>query len=69
MTDHKYEIDVLRSRGGLHSTLAADLLELHDKTGISLDEWNSARTFVECEVRMAVRSKAGDMFKVHPNGV
>lgn len=27
--------------------LAADLLELHDQTGISLDDWKSAREFVE----------------------
>lgn len=27
--------------------VAADLLEIHDATGISLDNWPSARTFVE----------------------
>lgn len=27
--------------------LAADLLECHDQTGISLDNWPSARAFVE----------------------
>lgn len=27
--------------------LAADLLEMHDATGISLDNWPAARTFVE----------------------
>lgn len=27
--------------------LAADLLEAHDETGISLDDWAVARTFVE----------------------
>jgi hypothetical protein len=27
--------------------LARDLRELHDRTGISLDKWKSARTFVE----------------------
>ncbi len=27
--------------------LAADLLEIHDATGISLDDWPAAREFVE----------------------
>lgn len=28
-------------------SVAADLLELHDRTGISLDNWRSARAMVE----------------------
>ena len=31
---------------GAHA-LAADLLELHNATGISLDDWDSARRFVQ----------------------
>lgn len=27
--------------------VAADLLEIHAQTGLSLDHWDSARTFVE----------------------
>lgn len=61
-TDHSGSIAQLRSVADLHleepSTehskqhalnlqLAADLLELHDDTGISLDAWDSARQFVE----------------------
>lgn len=33
--------------------LAADLLELHDRTGISLDDWTAAREFVERRMRWA----------------
>lgn len=36
------------SRGGYVTLmLAADLLEAHDQTGISLDDWPYAREFVE----------------------
>ena len=43
VTDHKYEIDILRSVHTVQAGLAADMLELHDKTGISLDNWENAR--------------------------
>ena len=36
--------------GALAYELAADLLELHDDTGISLDNWESARMFVETRI-------------------
>jgi hypothetical protein len=43
--------DVLEANGAtddcLLYDLAADLLEIHDATGISLDNWRSARLFVE----------------------
>lgn len=53
-TDHSDVIEVLRLLGdiahgmeGIELRLAADLLEAHDQTGISLDDWPNARRFVE----------------------
>lgn len=53
-TDHDEEIRRLRtieSRTAgperLNIRLAAELLEAHDQTGISLDDWPTARRFVE----------------------
>lgn len=52
-TDHSEEIEDLRKRAGNKDhgantlLLAADLLEMHDATGISLDRWATARKFVE----------------------
>ena len=62
MTAHVNDIKVLRDRAkwrekftdaGSNKTerlafeTAADLLELHDSTGISLDNWESARGLIE----------------------
>ena len=54
-TDHSADINRLRAEA--HGTdnrgsrlvlfTAADLLEIHDDTGISLDEWPAARLLVE----------------------
>lgn len=54
-TDHSEEIAQLREYARyldnhfdiLCRFLAADLLEAHDQTGISLDDWPYARRFVE----------------------
>jgi phosphosulfolactate phosphohydrolase-like enzyme len=53
-SDHSVEIAQLRTRVGdgtvanaLTLAVAADLLEAHDETGISLDDWLSARLLVE----------------------
>lgn len=55
-TDHSEEILLLRLHAdmarvdrdfSLSLRLAADLLEAHDQTGISLDTWRVARAFVE----------------------
>ena len=55
-TDHSTAIALLRTRAEqlksdrdtqLAMEVAADLLELHDDTGISLDAWASAREMVE----------------------
>lgn len=58
-TDHSADIQTLRDRinqGGaflvpplrrLVYGTAADLLELHDSTGISLDNWTHARGLIE----------------------
>ena len=45
-TDHSQYIDALREHNSIQSCLAADLLELHDRTGISLDAWDNAREFI-----------------------
>lgn len=59
MTDHSRQIAQLREGLGdahhmsdeyLARYLAADLLEAHDDTGISLDCWVAAREFVERHV-------------------
>lgn len=64
MTDHKYEIDILRSKNTNVDAVAADLLELHDKTGISLDDWMNAKAFVTSRVRMATANRD---FKIAEN--
>lgn len=54
-TDHSEEIAELRRRASssndrdfvINLNLAADLLEAHDESGISLDDWPWARQFVE----------------------
>ena len=61
LTDHSTTAEQMREEAGLltgtdlhHLTtrrlvlnLAADLLEMHDATGISLDQWETARDFVQ----------------------
>lgn len=54
VTDHGAEVMRLRERAKkkerydqLVYLLAADLLEAHDESGISLDDWPSARSLVE----------------------
>lgn len=58
MTDHSDDVARLRASCPPDTTpvltdeqvatlLAADLLEAHDDTGISLDHWIAAREFVE----------------------
>jgi len=55
-TDHREEIRTMRYRAIDPATLgddrlclnmAADLLQMHDETGICLDEWTHAKLFVE----------------------
>jgi len=53
-SDHSAEIAQLRDHVGegtrfeaLTWAVAADLLQAHDETGISLDDWLSARLLVE----------------------
>lgn len=49
-TDHSEYIKVLRDHNSISSSVAADLLELHDATGISLDNWDNARQFIRSEL-------------------
>lgn len=59
-TDHSTDITALRDRAATYEEgsfvrltveTAADLLELHDETGISLDNWVAARGLVENLIR------------------
>lgn len=54
---HTEPVKVLRNRSRRRSepgpALAADLLELHDRTSISLDHWRSAKDFVREELLAA----------------
>lgn len=45
-TDHTAQIAALREHNSIQTSLAADLLEIHDATGISLDDWENAREFI-----------------------
>lgn len=45
-TDHSKYIAALREHNSIQSSLAADLLEIHDATGISLDNWDNAQEFI-----------------------
>jgi len=63
MTDHSQIITALRSKPGVYADLASDLLEIHDATGISLDNWVSAKRFVEITC-----DQLGIPFSFYPNG-
>jgi hypothetical protein len=63
-TDHSYSITALRQVGKTEDMMAADLLELHDQTGISLDNWEVAKTFIR--TRLATN---GLPLFIEPNGV
>lgn len=61
-TNHAGHIYALRERmrdaenpNALEDGLAADLLELHDRTGISLDNWDTARMFVERQIGASIQ--------------
>ncbi len=61
-TDHTQEVALLHERAAqvcdpveqITIRLAAELLEAHDDTGISLDHWTTARDFVELHLGHAV---------------
>lgn len=56
MKTHEKFIAVLRKYGtggskrAISMDLAADLLEMHDRTSISLDNWETARRFVRAQL-------------------
>lgn len=61
-TNHSIEIGLMRqaaeqvsseSTEALLLRAAADILEAHDATGISLDEWTDVRIFVEDQMYLA----------------
>jgi hypothetical protein len=66
LTDHSRAIEALRSSSVITPALdlAADLLEMHDSTSISLDNWESAKTFVETYVRDILWD---DQWSIEPN--
>ena len=54
-TNHSGSIFALRERGTTEDDLAADLLELHDRTSLSLDNWASAREFIEARIGQPIQ--------------
>lgn len=69
MTDHSDDVARLRAACPPDTTpmltdmevaalLAADLLEAHDDTGISLDNWIAAREFVERHIGHTIDENA-----------
>lgn len=56
MKTHEKFIAVLRKYGtggskrAISMDLAADLLDLHDRTSLSLDNWETARKFVRAQL-------------------
>lgn len=69
MTDHADDVARLRAQCPPDTTpvltdeqiallLAADLLEAHDDTGISLDNWIAAREFVERHIGRTIEENA-----------
>ncbi len=65
MTDHSRYIAALREHNSIQSSLAADLLEMHDATGISLDDWENAKEFIA--MTLAYIEADGD-YRLQPNG-
>jgi hypothetical protein len=71
MTDHSITVKSLRKRADWHRgfedragapdtdrlvlDLCADLLEMHDATGISLDTWPTAKALVEAKTGIRVQ--------------
>jgi hypothetical protein len=47
MTDHQEIIDALRKWDNIEYAVAADLLELHDRTGLNLHQAPNMLAFVE----------------------
>jgi len=62
-TDHSLAITALRNEGSIESRAAADLLELHDTTGLNLYQAPTLREFVQEYATMAV----GDDVEIEPN--
>lgn len=59
-TNHSIEIGLMRQAAEQVSDdkadallAAADILEVHDATGLSLDEWTNVRLFVEDQMYLA----------------
>lgn len=49
-TNHSMHIQKLRSGHDAVNALCADLLEMHDHTGISLDNWEMAKAVIEPKI-------------------
>lgn len=47
---HMVYIEALRGAGSPVDLLCADLLELHDATGISLDDWETAKAVIRAQI-------------------
>lgn len=65
MTDHSKYIAALRDHNSTTSSLAADLLEMHDRTSLSLDDWTDAQQFI-CDVLSYIEADGG--YELQKNG-
>lgn len=65
-TDHSEYIRALREHNSVQSCLAAELLEMHDATGISLDNWSNAQEFIRMTLDYI---EAGANYELVENGV
>ena len=63
-TDHSEIIETFRSLGTFNADMAADLLEMHDRQSLSLDNWDVAIAFVNAQFVMLT----GDKFVLQKNG-
>jgi hypothetical protein len=64
-TDHSGAILTLRESDAPGLQLAADLLEMHDNTSLSLDNWPAAKDFIESRVKILFNDVS---WQVLPNG-
>jgi len=65
MSDHSQYIAALREHNSIQSCMAADLLELHDRTSLSLDDWGNATEFVSATLAYI---EADGGYELQPNG-
>jgi hypothetical protein len=53
-TDHQHIVEAMRAEGSVEMLAAADLLELHDRTGLNLHQAPNLLQFVQEYAAMAM---------------